>query len=104
MESLGIEPDTPDVDIKSDYRKLSMQYHPERNNGKLKLTVEADVAAHYGMGERGPVRGPQGQVFGKGPGYGPIRKDIEKLGVEETTGYKGKRILFNEDRDPNLGR
>ncbi len=33
--TLGLEPDTSAEEIKNVYRKLAMQYHPDRNGGNL---------------------------------------------------------------------
>ena len=72
--TLGVERDAPDEEIKKSYRKMAMQYHPDRNGGskeaeeKFKEITEAyDVlrdpqkrATYDRYGEAGLTRGGAG--------------------------------------------
>ena len=84
---LGVPRDATEADVKKAYRKLAMEYHPDRNNGekaaeeKFKVLTEAyDVlrdpdkrAAYDRYGEAG-LRGGRGA----GPGFGFHHFDLSE--------------------------
>eukprot|EP00438_Fugacium_kawagutii_P017740 Skav203033 [mRNA] locus=scaffold583:496498:497355:+ [translate_table: standard] len=90
---LGVSADAPESDIKKAYRKLALQYHPDKNSGnkqaeeKFKELAEAysilssaakrkdydlaSRAANEPVGSQQPFAGDEFQWWGKKPGESP---------------------------------
>ena len=115
---LGVERDADEATIKRAYRKLAMQYHPDRNSGdkaaehKFKEVNEAyDVLkdsqrrsaydqfghAAFESGGFGGTRGPQG-----GPGFGQNFSDVFEDLFGEFMGGRHKRPRSSARRGSDL--
>jgi molecular chaperone DnaJ len=77
---LGVPKDAPENDIKRAYRKLAMEYHPDRNNGDKKSEERFKEATEAYEVLRDPERRAQYDRFGRaGPrsgGFGGVHPDL----------------------------
>ncbi len=100
---LGVAQDAPESDIKKAYRKLAMQYHPDRNNGerdaekRFKEATEAyetlrdpDKRAQY---DRFGVAGVKGSAGGFG-GFHPDLAEALSIFMRDFGGMGGFDAIF----------
>jgi curved DNA-binding protein len=99
---LGIPRSAPDVEIKKAYRKLAMQYHPDRNPGKEKWANEKFKEINEAYGVLGdPQKRRQYDQFGTVGGMGDIfgspftRSTFEEM--MKDFGGAGLRLDFLDD-------
>src|SRR3954447_8017228 len=107
---LGVERGASDDDIKKAYRKLAMQYHPDRNNGAKEAEEKfKEITEAYDV-----LRDPQkraafdryGEAGLRGGGGGFHHVDLsEALGIfmRDFGGFGGLEDLFGQQRGASSG-
>ncbi len=112
-EVLGVARDTDDGSIKTSYRKLALQYHPDRNPGdrdaeeKFKEAAEAYAVLSDSQKRAAYDRyGHQGVASGGGPGFDPNDVDLgdilSQFGFGDLFGNAGGRRRSRAQRGDDV--
>ena len=97
--TLGVEPNSTQSDIKKAYRKLSMQYHPDRNNNDASATKKfQEISAAYDLidSEEKRKQHDLSQSLGFNSDAGPLPEELLKMFMGG-----GLMNMFNSD-NPNI--